>query len=174
MLPLKPLPSFELHLPGDPPGPPPPPGPTPLKLVRVYRCQKPGPDHFASLDPGCEGQQSEVSAPPPALHLCLRCITHPPTAPAAGGCYPEPLPRAATQSRYPEPLPRAATQSRRQSRPTLAGTYGCISAVDSIPDIQPFYRCTTSKGMHFSSVDPGCEGEHQEVTLYAAPFMPLP
>ena len=123
VLPLKPLPSFELHLPGDPPGPPPPPGPTPLKLVRVYRCQKPGPDHFASLDPGCEGQQSEgeCAASSPASLLALH---HPSSYRSCRW--------AATQSRYPEPLPRAAAnRDPRWQVPTVASVPSTVSLTSS-------------------------------------------
>ncbi|WP_214633741.1 LamG-like jellyroll fold domain-containing protein [Nonomuraea sp. NEAU-A123] len=110
-----------------------PPAGVPTRLI--YRCQVPGVGHFASADPGCEGQTTEL----PALgytRAYTRLIRHTTT----GYPYDHASATARLEANY-RPEGSAAILSMTQ----LPGTTALLSCQDGIDT--------------FSSTDSACEGK---------------
>ncbi|MEU7853185.1 hypothetical protein [Nonomuraea sp. NPDC049141] len=161
-----------------------------MPTLLVYRCQVPGVGHFASTDPGCEGQTTEL----PALGYTLaytRLIRHTTTgypydhASATARIGANYRPEGSTGALSMTQLPGTtallscqdgidtftSTDSACEGK-TVVRRLGFIwtSAPQGVPGAPgaigfELFRCRASWGDLFDSGDPGCEGQTLDRSL---------
>ena len=106
----------------------PPPG---ASVLPLWRCRA-GADHFVSNDPGCEGQVAEYQ---------LGYIR-----------------QSVGLARYAAPGDHWSTTTGMDDAHSWDSMLGYLFAADPPDSTAPLYACITAAGGHFTSPDPGCEG----------------
>jgi hypothetical protein len=108
--------------------------PAGVETIPVYRCRVPNKDHFASVDPACEGQTTETLLGYTRAYAFL--IRH-------------------TSSVFP--YDEASATYRLPAQYRLTGNFGVV-ALRAAAGTTALYSCQDANGL-FSSTDAGCEGQ---------------